>query len=390
MTEFFRCSKEKFLIVDVSSRGASALFLNFNEQRELVFEKIIKNIDFKKFLTSQARSIFQRSWEGKYFFNSRRKLVVLAGADLTTTIPVPLDFKRDVSIADEPITISEAEDWFARATAKIFAGCRLEAARRLGTGDIDTVLVNQRIDRMVIDGRVVADPIGRSGKKVSFIIELTFAARELSESLAPFFNAPGEFFFAEAPQAQLAALARIKPLPLNIIAVRDGGKSSLFIFQEAEQGCSVVYRESFSWDASMAVRGIAQSFAVSFSSAEEIYGMYVRGEVSDAAKKYFDALVAPSAERFFGALDKANIHGLTYLDAPRDISLKTPYHRHHVTIENVPVASLLEKFGFSSDDAALMSPRIVLRYLAPFFELYFDNNRSELNELLKRKLHWLA
>jgi hypothetical protein len=243
---------------------------------------------------------------------------------------------------------------------------------------------------MVIDGRVVADPIGRSGKKVSFIIELTFAARELSESLAPFFNAPGEFFFAEAPQAQLAALARIKPLPLNIIAVRDGGKSSLFIFQEAEQGCSVVYRESFSWDASMAVRGIAQSFAVSFSSAEEIYGMYVRGEVSDAAKKYFDALVAPSAERFFGALDKANIHGLTYLDAPRDISLKTPYHRHHVTIENVPVASLLEKFGFSSDDAALMSPRIVLRYLAPFFELYFDNNRSELNELLKRKLHWLA
>lgn len=390
MAFFSSSSKEKFLILDVAPQSASALFLDFDEHRELVFKKVIENLDLKKFLASQAGSIFQKSWEGEYFFNSRRRLVVLADASLATTIPVPLDFKRDAEVAENPIAPGEVEDWFARATAKIFARCRLEASRRLGTGDVDTVLVNQRVDRIVIDGRAVLDPVGHSGKKISFVIELTFANRELSEVLAPFFNAPGEFFFAEAPQARLAALARIGPLPVSIITARDNSKSSLFVFQEAEQGCLVVYREPFSWDGVAAVRSVAADLDITPTSAEEIYNLYVHDELSDAAKKHFDVLVAPFVKQFLQAVDTANLCGPVYLDSPRDLPLKFPYHRRHAVIEDVPVDALLKKFGFSTGSNTQITPRLALRYLAPFFELYFDNNRSELNELLRRKLHWLA
>jgi hypothetical protein len=243
---------------------------------------------------------------------------------------------------------------------------------------------------MTIDGHAVADLVGRSGKKIFFMIEFTFARRELSESLTPFFNAPGEFFFAEAPQARLAALARIRPLPVSIIMARAGSAPSLFIFEEAKQGCPVVYREPFPWDESAAIKSIAADFSVAPTSAEEMYDMYVRHEVSDAAKKHFTTLVASLTERFFRTLDKANLHGSVYLDTPHDLPLTIPYHRRHVVIEDVPVASLLEKFGFSVRGGAPVTPRIALRYLAPFFELYFDDNRSEFNELLRRKLHWLA
>jgi hypothetical protein len=386
--ENMTAAKEKFLIVDVAPNGASALFLDFDERRELVFERTVLHADFKKFLSSQAGSIFQKSWEGKSFFDSRRRLVVLADARLATTIPVPLEFKR--AAADEPVTLSEAEDWLARATAKIFARCRAEATRRLGTGDVDTVLVGQRIGRTIVGGRVVADPVGHSGKKVSFVIELTFANRELAEALKPFFNAPGEFFFAEGPQARLAALARVKPLPVSIIEANDSGKSSLFVLQEAEKECHVAYREPFPWDGAAMVESIAHEFGVGFAAAAEIYEQYAAHEVSDSAKKYFAALVAPAKERLLQAVDKAQLHGAVYLDAPRDLPLELPYRRRRAVIEDVPVDALLKKFGFSSVGAEKITSRMMLRYLAPFFELYFDNSRSEINELLRKKLHWLA
>jgi hypothetical protein len=382
--------KEKFLIVDVAPDGASALALDFNERRELVFKQVAEKVDFKKFLSSQAGSIFQKSWEGRSFFNSRRRLVVLADPRLATTIPVPLDFKRETVAADEPVMLGDVEDWLARATARIFTRCRLEAGRRLGTGDVDTVLVGQRIGHAAIDGRVVTDLVGHSGKKVSFVIELTFADRELSEALAPFFNAPGEFFFAEGPQARLAALARVRPLPVSIIAADSGGKSSLFVLQEADQGCCVTYRESFPWDASAMVRSISQDLGVSIPSAEEIYEKYLHHEVSDVAKKYLSALVLPTVERFLRTLDKAHLHGSVYLDLPRDLPLQIPHHGRRAIIEEVPIVALLAKFGFLPDDAKKISSRIALRYLAPFFEMYFDSHHSEINELLRRKLHWLA
>ncbi len=390
MAGFFSSAKEKFLIIDIVPRMTSALFLDFNERRELIVGKIIENLDLKRFLSLQAKSIFQKSWEGKNFFDSRRKLVVLADATLATTIPVPLDLKREAARAKRPVTLGEVENWFARMTAKIFMACRHEASRRLKTADLDTILVNQRMSRIAIDSRVVADPIGRSGRKVSFVVELTFANRELSETLAPFFNSPGEFFFAEAPQARLSALARIKSLPVNMITTRDGERSSLFIFEAAEQGCPVVYREYFLWESGALAKSLATDLGIDPTSAEEVYNMYVRGEVSDAAKKHFEVVLAAATEQFLRALDQANLRGSVYVDAPRTLPFRVPRRRRYVIIEDVPVQSLLKKFGFSASDETQISPQVMLRYLAPFLELYFDHNRSELNKFLRRKLHWLA
>jgi hypothetical protein len=384
-------SRERFLIVNVEPKEFGALFLDFDERREMVFRRTISGNDFREFLSGQAKSIFQRSWEGNYFFSTRRRLVVLADASLATTIPVPLDFKRDRDRVNESITMVEVEDWFARATAKIFAGCRAEASRRLGTNDVDTVLVNQRIVRIAIDGRVVADPVGRAAAAVSFVIELTFAARVLSDVLSPFFNAPGEFFFAEAPQARLSALVGAESLAsAAMIRAGSDGTSSLFVFEAAEQGCPVVYREPFPWDATVPIRLIEEDLSVSRVSAEIIYRAYVRNDVSDGVKKYFDALIMPSFGRFLHAIDKAHLHGPVYSDTPYCLPFPLPYRRGSAILAPVPVETLLEHFGFSMREPTVLDPMIALRYLAPFFHLYFDTDRGVLNDLLRRKLHWLA
>jgi hypothetical protein len=383
-------AKEKFLILNVEPGNVSALFLDFNERREMIFEKIVEHLDLGAFLKSQAKSISQRSWEGNYFLSSRRRLVVLADATLATTIPVPLDFKREAAQAGAPIAADEVDDWLHRAMAKIFSGCRLEAGRRLGTSDIDTVLVGQRISRITVDGHAVSDPVGRSGKKISFVIELIFANRELAETLAPFFNAPGEFFFAEAPQTRLAAVARVRELPVGLIMARDGGKSLLFILEEAEKGCPVVYREPFPWDAAATVRQIAVDLGIDPMSAEDVYAMYISHEVSESVKKHLDAIAEPSSRKLLQAIDKANLHGSVCLDAPRGLPFPLPHHRGKAVIEDFPTALLLEKFDFSLRGGGTVPQEIMLRYLAPFLELYFDNNRSELNERLRRRLHWLA
>jgi hypothetical protein len=138
------------------------------------------------------------------------------------------------------------------------------------------------------------------------------------------------------------------------------------------------------------VQGIADDLGVAPAQAEEIYRIYLSGDLSDTARKHFDALMVPLTAQFARALDKANIRGFTYLDAPRDLPFKLPYHRRRAVIENVPIDALLKKFGFSGSYHGEITPRLALRYLAPFFALYFDNNRSELNDLLQRKLHWLG
>lgn len=364
--------------------------MSIDEDRNLIFEKLERTINLKKFFRSPIRRIARGSWDGQYFFKSHRRIMAVADPSLATTIPVPLDLPREEHQVHERITMVELENLIARATAMIFNQCRSEAAHRLGTSDIHTILVSSKAGNFKIDNRAVQDPVGCSGKKISLLFELVFTKREIFEELKTLFAAPEEFFFAESPQVRLASIARFRSLPLALI-IADDEASSLFVFVKAKDGHAVLYRENFVWSFSLIFIAVQRDFHVSLAAARELYAAYCRHEMSDPALRVFKKTIQPAIDAFFDEMKRTKIGGAVYVDAPYDMPFELPFRVSGTAFEHVPITEMLLDFNFSADMKAFAArPGVLFRYLIPFLEAYFDKSNSEINKKLHRRLHWLA
>jgi hypothetical protein len=393
--------REKFLVLEVTPRGTNALFLSVDEDHTLTIEKTVHHADLKKLLNSPFRSITQKSWEGNYLFKSRRKVIVSADPSLATTMPIPLDLTRDRSKWKDEITLDELENLIAQAMQKVFTQCRNEAAKRLDIDDIHTILVGAKVNRFKVDGHAVMNPIEFTGKKISLLLELTFTSRDVFENLKQFFSAPDEFFFIESPQAALLSIARARDLPISIIMENHANAgehagSSLFVFQKVEGNYPVLYREPLPWSFGSIFRRIADEFGVSEPVAEELYRAYRRDELSEGAKRGFKKALQPVVDALFAAVEKARLNGAVYVDTPHLLPFDTPHRHSGAKFEELPVNEILMELGLRAagqDDEMESSEaeiRARFRNLAPFLESYFAKSTSEINQKLRRRLHWLA
>lgn len=387
----FPPAREKFLVLVIGPEQSSALFLSLAQDRRLVLEKLVKNIDLKKFLGAPTRKLAQKQWEGEPLFKrSRRKVVAVAHPTLATTIPVPLALTREKDLKDAEITLAELENLIAQSMGKLFNQCRSEAAKRLGLDDLDTVLVGAKARSFTVDDHLVMNPVGFTGKKIGLALELTFTGRQLFLDLRELFKAPDEFFFAELPQASLGSLAREQGMPLNLI-VAEGGKSSLFVLQKAEDRYPVLYRETFPWDPASFVRAIAEELGVSHGAAEHLYRSYREGKMSDHAARAFKRIVDEPLEALFSAIEKSGLKGHVYMDTPLELPVELPHRHGKATLNAFPLAEALAGARFAGDFSRVReSPALIARHLLPFLESYLDDADPAVNEKLRRRLHWLA
>lgn len=384
------CPKERFLILEITPEGTSGLFMSVDEDRNVIFEKLEKKIDIKKFLKSPIGNVSRRSWEGRYLFKSHRKIIAAADPALATTIPVPLDLKRESRTQSGSITMVEFENLFAQAMTTIFNQCRSEAARRLNMEDIHAILIATKASHFKVDDRIVQSPIGCPGKKISFLLELIFTKREIFEEFKPLFGAPEEFFFAESPQVRLVSIARVRRFPLALIVAADEA-ASLFVLAKTSGGHDVLYREKFAWSFSSIFTAIQNDFHVDISSARELYAVYCRHEMSPLAARVFKKTIQPALNAFFDEVKKSKVRGSIYVDVPYDMPFDLPFRAAGTLIENVPISEILSEIDFSVGMKEFADrPGVLFRYLAPFLEAYFDKNNSEINQKLRRRLHWLA
>jgi hypothetical protein len=383
--------REKFLVLEVAPQGANALFLSVDEDRKMTVEKIVKNVDLKKFLQSPLRRLSQKSWEGEWLFKSHRKVIVSADSSVATTMPVPLDFARDRAQWKDEVTLTELENLIAQAMAKIFTQCRSEAAKRLGVDDINTILVGAKADRFKIDGHSVMNPIGFAGRKVSLLLELTFTVRDVFENLKQFFNSPDEFFFIETPQAWLLSAARIRELPLNLISITsseeaDSSAAKLFVFEKAGGIHPILYRETLNWSFDKLFSEIVKALGVGIGEAKKLYRTFRAGELSPNAARAFQKIIRPEIDALLFEIERAKVVGSVYFDALYPAPFDAPYKYKSVTFENIPTREILDELDLVVGDV----PPESLRNLAPFLEAYFAKNASEINQKLRRRLHWLV
>ena len=383
--------REKFLVLEVTPDGTNALFLGVDEDHTIIFEKLVKNADLKKFLRSPLQRLTQKSWEGEYLFKTHRKVIVSADPSLATTMPIPLDLARERAQWNDEVTLSELENLIAQAMAKIFTQCRNEAAKRLKVDDIHTILVGAKADRFKIDNHSVMNPIGFTGRKISLLLELTFTRREVFEDLKQFFNSPDEFFFIESPQAWLLSVARSRPLPLNLISSDGERGAALFIFQKANGEQPVLYRESLGWSFDAIFRQIADELGVSPAAAHELYHHYRSGSLSESAARQFKKMLQPALDVLFAEMERAKLGGYVYIDTAEPMPFDMPYKHKGATFEALPLSEIFAELGLHGGEE--MSSKELernFRHLAPFLESYFAKNTSEINQKLRRRLHWLA
>jgi hypothetical protein len=384
-------SREKFLVLEVAPQGANALFLSVDEDRKLIFEKFVKNADFGKFLSSPWRRITQKTWEGEYVFKSHRKVIVSADPRLATTMPIPLDLARERSRTKDEITLAELENLIAQAMAKIFTQCRNEAAKRLGIDDIHTILVGAKTNRFQIDGHAVMNPIGFTGRKLSLLLELTFTSRDMFENLKLFFNSPDDFFFVEAPQAALLSVARSRELPLNLVT-ESGAGTDLFVFEKADGEHPVLYREAMPWSFHEIFTAIAASLGVTIATATRLYQAHRADAFSPGAARNFKKIIQPAIDALLQEVERAKVRGFVYFDSEHSLPFDLPYNHKGVIFEAIPVNEVLAELDLEVDAVSWnrVAPHDAFRNLAPFLEAYFAKNTSEINQKLRRRLHWLV
>ena len=382
--------REKFLVLAVGPAGTDGLFLSVDEDRNIVFEKRVKDIDLKKFFASPMRNVTQKSWEGNYFFKAHRKVIAAVDSSLATTIPIPLDLSREHGTEHTEVILPELENLIAQAMGKIFNQCRNEAAKRLAIHEIDTIMVGAKARNFKIDGHLVVNPVGFTGKKISLLLELTFTGRALFEDLKQFFNAPEDFFFAESAQARLAALARARKLPLNLIVDEGSRGASLFVLEKTKDGHPVLYREKMTWNFGVLFTRIAAELGVSDAAAREMYRAYLGKQMSESAARAFKKFIDPAVEQFLKEVGKGKLKGFVYVDAEHDLPFPLPHKHGAATFDRFPLAEILQQLGFMDREGNCGSDAVISRHLLPFIEAYFDKSNSEINQKLRRRLHWLA
>lgn len=226
------------MTLDVGKAKTAGLYFRISKDRKIVIEKLEEDIDLPRFLRAPLRRAAQASWEGKHFFEGRRRMLAAADATLATTIPVPLSFRREPERRVLGLVLGELDDYVGGVLTKVSAECRVEAAHRFGIEPVEVVLVAARALDVAVDGRKVARAEGVLGQEVSFILELTFTRRALFDQFKHFFNAPEPFLFMESPQARLNVLSLINPLPLNLIVADRAPDASLFRAPESQRKIS--------------------------------------------------------------------------------------------------------------------------------------------------------
>lgn len=359
--------REKFLVLELTPRGANASFLSLDENRRLLFEKSKTNVDLKKVL------------------KSRRKLVVAADTALATTMPVPLALLRDRMRKDEEITLDEIENLIAQAMQKVFTECRSQASKHLAIDDIDTILVAAKTSHFKVDGHAVMNPIGFTGKQVSLTLELTFTTRSVFDALNPFFNSPDIFSFMEAPQAWMLSVARIRRLPIAFIA--PAGEKESFIFAFGKDGSLV--RKKIAWAFGALPKQIAEGLGVTEALGDHVYHTYRRGEVSRVAERNFKKMIQPAVDKLLDELRQANVSGFVYFAVPRVMPFDLPFKNGGANFEALAVDEILTELGLQRHGSSA-GREVSLREIAPFIESYFSKTDSEINQKLRRRLHWLA
>jgi hypothetical protein len=371
--------QENFLIIEVNSASTTGLLIGLSEE---------KNITLKKYWPEFSLSKFYRRFRRRL---EKWKIIVVAEPSLALTTIIPVKLDRELELVKEPISASELENMLAQATAKVFNQCRAEASQKLGLDELDTIIIEHSVSNFKIDGHKVMSPTGFRGKHINACLELTLTTRKIFDDWKNFFGANYDkrFFFTESSKAELSALRRLKPMPINLLSLRND--SAAFFILEGDAAGSIISRGNLNWSLRLLLGVISENWQIKESVAARLYNSYLNDNISPRMKSHFDKILKPVLDLLFKQIGAAKMKGPAFMDSDLTLPVIFPKKVGKTTIHNLPDVSSLKELGFNIKPEEWPIPADqIFRRLSPFFEFYYRGKESPINSWLRRRLHWLG
>ncbi|MBI3588975.1 MAG: hypothetical protein HY093_00975 [Candidatus Liptonbacteria bacterium] len=376
----FWSEKEKFLILEVHDQRTEGFLLSLDSEKNLNLETTWDDFSLAR-LSRQVRRHLQ-NW----------KVVVSADSRLALTAILPIKLEREAGLASSPLSSIELENLLAQASARIFTQVRGEASRELGIEELDTILIDNRVSNFKVDGHHVMNPLEFRAKKIDAVLELTLTTRAIFDHWKNFFSI-GEtknFFFTESARAELFALKKIRPLPLNLLILNREGHSELFRLEKAAVG-ELVHRSKIKWFSNLIFESLTSTLGVSDPVARKIYDLYLSKNLSPRLTRHFNLSLKPVFSSLFRHLENHPVKGPLYMDIDLKLPPFIPKKQGGAILADLPLGDLLDQLGFRTDFTQWPWPNLgAFRHLAPFFEFYYNNEELAINHWLRRRLHWLG
>lgn len=345
-------------------------------------------------LDAERRLTLKKSWRdtplqeigGQFRLNTQKtNIIIAAESSLAYTAVLPLQAARENK---EPIGSVEIENFLAQGIGKIFNQCRGDAARELGSDELDVMVLRSRASDFKIDGHRVVNPLGFTGKKIEAALELTLTVRDVVLTIKSFLKSPRPFFFTEQGRSVSLAIQRIVRPPFGILTFEDT--------QSSYAATGGAFPHTFSrgellWRAGEFYKVIAKSFGVTDLAARQIYGIYCAKSISPRFAKYIEKLLSSIIQDFFLKIGKSKLAGPIYLDSTVPLPFTVPCRKGGVRLEQTPLPAILAHFGLTIKRSVWpMSDGGILGYIAPCIEFYYDTSDPTINHWLRRHLNWLG
>lgn len=375
MFNLFR-PKEKFLIISIAPQITTGLLLSLDEDRNLKPEKFWDDFSFKALGPRPLRVL------------RKKKLIVAADPAFITTIFSPLEFEREERDYNKPVSLVELERLISQTIDREFHRHRSEAASQLGLEELGTVLVATRVSDFKVDGHKVLNPVGFKGKTLGAIVEISFTSRTIFDDFKDFFNSRDGFHFTGLAEAGLRTLSLVSAYPINLALVDHGGSHS-FTLDKVAWGLSIS-RAPLDWSFVSLFEAIAGAVPVSRDIVLNFYYDHLKNNVSENFARALSRVMKPASDEFFLKLKESGLAGPVYVHSPVPLPFRMPYEKGRTRLEELPIEKVIEKLGFTTKVSKWPMPASELFLcLAPFLDFYHDKSGSEINQRLRRRLHWL-
>lgn len=286
-----------------------------------------------------------------------------------SSVVVPHESRGEISEAD-------LENYLSKAVWKSFDVLRKEAAERLGVSEIDLILAGARVVGMKVDGHEVLNPHGFVGRTLEISLCITMVKRGVLESGKDKNNEAGVEIF-EKGSAAAYLLSRLLGLSRLLYIEIEDDKTKLFLVTPIRTS----YLNEFDWGKSHIAETYASSFGVPTETAFEIYGSFIKGDVSLTVLEKMRRVFYSAFKKFIDGLT-VNVKNFPDLDLKR---LPPIYIR-----SNFPLPEEMSKRAF-------MLGKKRARFISLDKEMDIGDlvNNSPynayewLNQLARRRIRWL-
>jgi hypothetical protein len=295
----------------------------------------------------------------------------------TFVLPFRLSRKKDEAPIQPENLQTMLRDFLAKTTFEM----RRAAADALGVEELDAIILDARLTKILSDGAEVRDARPIEGRKIEGFMQVILTTRAVFHDLHDLLHSGRELFFTERGPAALAFLARHLEGPLELLDLEPQGGWLFRIDHDAEE---VVKKTQFRWDADDIPSALAEAWGLSKKAADDAYAMFLCGGFSDRAKRFATKLFAPIEEAFDRTLVKTKASGTVYLRTITPLPFHLPESRAEAELTDLPLAELLEKSGLNWDlkgDALLFMS---------FLEYYYHRGDPHGHKMLTRHIHWIS